>query len=157
MIKINSIQAIYDMKKMLIAVALISMVGCVYIQPESKIDDTASLYERLGGMAAIEKVSAEFTRQIGKDERINGFFIGADLGRVERLLAEQICAASGGPCKYTGRSMIDVHTGMNITEGQFTAIVEDLIKSLNTYKVPKREQQELLRLLGSMKKDIINR
>ncbi len=158
MLKIKSIQELYKLKKLLLlSVFSVFVWGCVYTQPPSKIDENASLYERLGGMPAINKVMAEFTRQVARDERINGFFIGADLERVERLLAEQVCAATGGPCTYTGGDMVAVHTGMNITEAQFNALVEDLVKSLNTYRVRQREQQELLKILGSMKKDIINR
>lgn len=146
------------MKKRLIMGALIwSVCSCVYTQPRIDIDENASLYERLGGLPAIESVMAGLTQNIAKDERINGFFIGADLKRVEYKLAQQVCAATGGPCTYTGGSMLKVHTGMNITEAQFNALVEDLIKSLNTHGVRQREQDELLRALGSMKEDIVNR
>ncbi len=144
-------------KYLVLGMLLTSVSGCVYTRPAVEIDENASLYERLGGMPAIESVMAELTRQIAKDDRINGFFIGADLQRVEYLLSQQVCAAAGGPCVYSGRSMLDVHTGMNITEVQFNALVEDLIKSLNAHNVRAREQQELLRLLGGMKEDIVNR
>jgi hemoglobin len=138
--------------------ALISLVcSCVYTQPRANIDENASLYERLGGLPAIESVMAGLTQNIAKDERINGFFVGVDLKRVESQLSQQVCAATGGPCTYTGDSMLKVHTGMNITEAQFNALVEDLVKSLNAHGVRQREQDELLRALGSMKKDIVNR
>jgi hemoglobin len=48
-----------------------------------------------------------------------------------------------------------VHTGMGITEAEWSATVEDLVKSLNKFKVPAKEQQELLAILGPMKKDIV--
>ncbi|MGV3525299.1 MAG: group I truncated hemoglobin [Candidatus Sericytochromatia bacterium] len=131
--------------------------GCAYTRQQDPVDPNASLYQRLGGMPAIEAVVSDFTGIIAQDERINGFFIGADVNEINRLLAEQICQASGGPCVYTGRDMISVHTGMNITEVQFNALVEDLIKSLDRHRVPAREQQELLTLLASMKEEIINR
>lgn len=146
------------MKKRLLIGALLGLVcSCVYIQPRTEIDESASLYERLGGLPAIESVMAGLTQNIAKDERINGFFIGADLKRVEYQLSQQVCAATGGPCTYTGGSMLKVHTGMNITEVQFNALVEDLVKSLNTHGVRQREQNELLQALGSMKEDIVNR
>lgn len=131
--------------------------GCAYTQQQSAMDPDAPLYERLGGKEAIFAVVSRMTEYVARDERINGFFVGADLDRVNAMLTEQICEASGGPCTYTGGDMITVHTGMNITEAQFTALVEDLIRSLNDFRVPEREQQELLQLLGSMKEEIVDR
>lgn len=136
---------------------LFLLMGCAAQGKPREIDPNASLYERLGGKAAIEAVVVDFYDNVARDERINGFFIGADANEVNRLLTEQICEATGGPCKYTGRDMISVHTGMNITEAQFNALVEDLVRSLNKFNVPAREQNELLKLLGSMKGDIIDR
>lgn len=138
------------------AVSLV-LIGCVYTRPAIDVDENASLYERLGGLPAIESVMAELTQQIAKDERINGFFVGVDLERVEALLSQQVCAATGGPCVYQGQSMLAVHTGMNITEAQFNALVEDLIKSLDHHRVRQREKDELLKILGTMKEDIVNR
>jgi hemoglobin len=141
----------------LAALALLLLMGCAAQGKPREIDPNASLYERLGGMAAIQAVVEDFYDNVASDERINGFFIGADANEVNRLLAEQICQAAGGPCKYSGRDMISVHTGMNITEAQFNALVEDLVRSLNKFNVPAREQNELLKVLGSMKGDIIDR
>jgi hemoglobin len=73
------------------------------------------------------------------------------------LLAEQICAGTGGPCKYTGRDMKSAHRGMNITEAQFNALVEDLVKTLDNLNVPAKEKGELLAILGPMKPDIVGR
>lgn len=139
------------------SLALLLLVGCAAQGKPREIDPNTSLYERLGGMPAIQAVVEDFYDNVAHDERINGFFIGADAKEVNRLLAEQICQATGGPCKYSGRDMITVHTGMNITEAQFNALVEDLVRSLNKFNVPAREQNELLKALGSMKGDIIDR
>lgn len=136
--------------------AILLLSGCAATRNQPKVDPNASLYERLGGKPVIEAVVKEFNHNIGADERINGFFIGADPAKLERLLVEQICQATGGPCKYTGRDMVTTHHGMNITEAQFNALVEDLIKALNTFQVPEREQKELLGALAAMKGQIIN-
>lgn len=130
--------------------------SCAAVRRQS-VDPNATLYDRLGGRPGLTAVLADFTRKIEADERINGFFIGVDTARVEAQLYDQICAATGGPCQYTGREMRSLHTGMNITEAQFQALVEDLVKSLDQHGVPDREKTELLTLLGSMKNDIINR
>jgi branched-chain amino acid transport system ATP-binding protein len=75
--------------------------------------------------------------------------------KAQTNLADQICDATGGPCAYLGRDMKAVHTGMGITETEWNATVEDLVKSLTKFKVPAKEQQELLAILGPMKKDIV--
>lgn len=68
---------------------------------------------------------------------------------------DQVCGATGGPCTYTGRDMKTTHAGMRITNADFTAMVEDLVTALDTFKVSQTEQDELLGLLGSMKSDIV--
>ena len=75
--------------------------------------------------------------------------------RASRSSVEQICQATGGPCTYTGRSMQAAHKGMNITDAQFNALVEDLKKSLDKFKVPDKEQGELLSALASLKPQIV--
>jgi hemoglobin len=115
----------------------------------------ATLYQRLGGQPAITAVVDDFVARLGKDERINARFANADLPRLRALLIEQICEAAGGPCKYTGRDMRTSHAGMGIAAEEFTALVEDLQATLNAFKVPAREQGELLAVLGPMKPDIV--
>jgi hemoglobin len=56
---------------------------------------------------------------------------------------------------YTGRSMKDSHSKLNINEAQWQAMVADFRKTLDKFKVPSREQQELITIVGSTKKDIV--
>jgi hemoglobin len=114
-----------------------------------------SLYERLGGIDAISAVVDDFRDRVAKDDRINRKFAKTDLGRLKQMLIDQICAASGGPCTYTGRSMKDAHAGMGVTGGEFSALVEDLVATLNHFKVGKAEQDEVLGVLGPLKPDIV--
>jgi len=114
-----------------------------------------SLYDRLGGKPAIVAVIDQFVANVAGDSRINGRFATTDLPRLKRNLVDQVCMASGGPCEYKGRDMKTTHAGMNISTADFDALVEDLIKALDTFKVPAREKSELLGLLGPMKKDIV--
>lgn len=119
-----------------------------------------SLYARLGGKKAITAVVDEFVARVAADKRINGFFkaAAADPKRLAKLkgnLVDQICQASGGPCKYTGKDMKTAHKGMGITDADFNALVEDLTGALNKFKVGKKEQSDLLALLGPLKKDIV--
>jgi hemoglobin len=116
-----------------------------------------TLYERLGGQPAITAVVDDFVGNVAADGRINGFFAKTDIPRLKRLLVEQICAGSGGPCTYTGRDMRSSHEGMGIADAHFNALVEDLVRTLDKFKVPQREKQELLSILGPMKSDIVMR
>lgn len=116
-----------------------------------------SLYERLGGKDAITAVVAQFVANVGADARINKFFATTDLDKLKTHLVNQICEASGGPCKYTGRTMKEAHKGMGVAAADFNALVEDLVKALDKFNVGKKEKDELLGVLGPMQKDIVEK
>ena len=116
-----------------------------------------SLYDRLGGQGAITAVVDDFVGNVAADNRINKFFAKTDIPRLKRLLVEQICAGTGGPCTYTGRDMKSAHAGMGITDAQFNALVEDLVKSLDKFKVAKADKDTLLGVLGPMKPQIVEK
>lgn len=121
-----------------------------------------TLYQRLGGKKAITAVVDEFVGRVAGDNRINGFFMHT-AGDPQRLasfkmkLVDQICMASGGPCKYTGKDMKTAHAGMGVSGGDFTALVEDLVGALDKFKVGEKEKSELLGALGPMKADIVEK
>jgi plastocyanin/truncated hemoglobin YjbI len=97
----------------------------------------------------------QLVSNVGGDSRINGFFANTDLDRLQTLLVEQICQATGGPCVYSGRSMADTHRGLGISGTDFTALVEDLIAALDAFSVPDQEKGELLAILGPLQSDIV--
>ena len=114
-----------------------------------------SLFDRLGGQPAVTAVVDSFVAIVAKDDRINKKFAKSDVARVKRMLVDQVCAQTGGPCTYTGLPMKEAHRNMGVTEGEFNALVEDLTKTLSAFNVPKAEQDELLGALGTMKGDIV--
>lgn len=121
-----------------------------------------TLYERLGGKKAIVAVVDEFVERVASDNRINGFFkeTASDTNRLAAFkgkLVDQICEASGGPCKYTGKDMKSAHQGMGISEADFNALVEDLVGALDKFNVAPEDKQTLLGVLGPMKKDIVEK
>ncbi|HET8999165.1 MAG TPA: group 1 truncated hemoglobin [bacterium] len=121
-----------------------------------------SLYDRLGGKKAIVAVVDEFVARVAADKRINGFFkdTAADPKRLAKFkdnLVNQICQATGGPCKYTGKDMKTAHKGMGITDADFNALVEDLSGALDKFKVGAKEKGDLLAALGPLKKDIVEK
>src|SRR3989441_12474626 len=113
-----------------------------------------SLYERLGRIESISAVVEDFRDRVARDDRINQKFARTDLGRLTRMLIDQVCQAAGGPCTYTGRSMKDAHAGMGVTSGEVDALVGDLVATLNEFKVGTTGQGELLGGLGPPKPDI---
>src|SRR5438876_2992415 len=121
-----------------------------------------TLYERLGGKKAITAVVDEFVGRVAADTRINRYFAAA-AGDSKRLaafkmnLVDQICQASGGPCKYMGKDMKTAHAGMGITSADFDALVEDLIAALDKFKVGAMEKQQLLGALAPMKSAIVTK
>ena len=116
-----------------------------------------SLYKRLGGKAAIVAVVDDFVGNVAADGRINAFFAKANIPRLKLRLVELICKSTGGPCKYRGGDMKSVHKGMGIAGKDFDALVEDLGKTLNKFKVPEKEQGELVAILGPTKPDIVEK
>jgi len=121
-----------------------------------------SLYDRLGGKKAIAAVVDEFVSRVAADSRINTFF-AQTAGDAKRLavfkgrLVDQICQASGGPCKYTGKDMKAAHMGMGVSGADFDALVQDLVGALDTFQVGAHEKGQLLGALAPMKSDIVEK
>jgi len=137
------------MKKL--GISLLLLTACATTKPA----EPSPLYDRLGGKPAITAVVDGFVAKVAADKRINGYFWNADVVNLKQMLFEQICAASGGPCRYTGKDMKTAHAGMNIKDGEFTALVEDLVGAMNDLHVGPGEQKELLTTLGSLKGDVV--
>jgi hemoglobin len=68
-----------------------------------------------------------------------------------------VCQQTGGPCKYTGRGMKESHVHLNISEKEWQAMLSDFRRVLNNYAVPAKEQQELITIVESTRKDIVVR
>jgi hemoglobin len=149
------------MRRQLLGVCLIAGV-VVGVSAADVSGQTKSLYDRLGGKAAITAVVDEFVARVAADKRINAYF-GPTASDPARLMAfkvklvDQICQASGGPCKYTGKDMKTAHMGMGISGADFDALVGDLVGALDKFKVGKAEKDQLLGVLGPMKTDIVEK
>ena len=121
-----------------------------------------SLYDRLGGTTAIASVVDGFVANVAADARINKFFkrVASDTAAMRQFkqkLVDQICQGSGGPCTYTGKDMKTAHAGMGLANADFDALVEDLVKALDTAGVPQKEKDDLLAVLGPMRTDIVTK
>ena len=121
-----------------------------------------SLYDRLGKKKAITAVVDEFVARVGADARINKYFAAdvKDPARMKKFkanLVDQICEASGGPCKYKGKDMKTAHVGMGVSGGDFNALVEDLSGALDKFMVGAHEKEQLLGALAPMKPQIVEK
>lgn len=114
-----------------------------------------ALYDDLGGQAGIEKLVGRFIFEIGNDALIRPYFEETDLDRFHEKLTEQICEVSGGPCRYSGDSMVDSHRNMGVTEAHFNQTVDLLIRAMEAEDIPHRVQNRLLAVLAPLREDII--
>ena len=137
------------------AVLVLGIAGCAMTQEAAP---APSLYKQLGGREGIALVVDDFAANVAADERINARFKAMKPEQVFKFksnLADQICDATGGPCAYVGRDMKTTHKGMNVTEAEWNATVEALVKALDKNNVPAGAKNALLGALGPMKPDIV--
>jgi hemoglobin len=152
----NEIEEETDVMRKLSIIVTALCVCTAFAVVASAQDKT--LCERLGGPPAISAVVDSFAGKVLKDDRINKKFAKSDANRLVTNLKGQIGAATKcSGVTYKGRNMKNTHKNMGVTEGEFNALVEDLVKTLDEFKVPEKEKGELLAALGPMKKDIVEK
>jgi hemoglobin len=123
--------------------------------------ETRSLYDRLGGVYSIATVVDDFIDRIMLDARLNANpQVEEAHHRVsppgfKYLVTEMVCWATGGPQKYTGKSMADSHAHLKITAREWDAFMDDFQQTLNKFAVPSREQDELKAIVNSTRADIV--
>lgn len=115
----------------------------------------STLFEQLGGETTLRKTVDELVVIMEADERINFTFANTDMPKFKQLLFEQICNLTGGPCKYTGRSMEESHRELAVTNTMFNALAEDLYIAFDRTGVPYRVQNKVMALLAPMQRDIV--
>ena len=145
-----------------------ALTGCMETSERGATSSDASakkpLYDRLGGEAAITKVVDDFVGRAASDPKVNFTRKGtakewqatdANVSRFKKMLVQFIASVTGSPQKYTGKDMKTTHVGMKISGAEFDALAADLKASLDALKVPAPEQEELLQIVGSTRKDIV--
>jgi hemoglobin len=119
---------------------------------------TKTLYERLGGYDAIAAVAGDLLPRLQKDARLARYWQHRSDDGVQRekqLLIDFLCSSAGGPLYYTGRDMKTSHRGMRISEGDWTAFLGHLEATLDGFKVPRPERDEVVVFVQSTKRDIV--
>jgi hemoglobin len=128
--------------------------------PQGQPSAQESLYKRLGGYDALAAVTDDFITRLATDPKLGRFFVGHSTDskiRIRQHIVDFLCMATGGPCKYTGRTMETAHTGLNITEEDWTLSVQHLGETLNKFKVPAKEQGEVVNAIAPLKSQIVGK
>src|SRR5918911_5616296 len=140
--------------------ALCLLLASVPAAANAQPSPDKSLYERLGGYNAIAAVVDDFIGRLIADPQFERFFVGHSTDskkRIRQHIVDQFCAAAGGPCIYTGRTMKDSHAGLGISEADWDAAAQHLVATLDKFKVPGPEKKELLDFVTSLKGDIVEK
>ena len=139
----------------LVVALIVTTSGITYGMPQDK-----SLYDRLGGYNALALVVDDFIVRLVTDKQFDKFFVGHSTDskkHIRQHILDQFCAATGGPCLYTGRDMKMSHSGLGITNAEWDAAAKHLVASLDKYKVPEKEKSEVLAFVTTLKKDIVEK
>ena len=148
-------------KQFLSLSALLLMAGSVSLaEAQPALASAPSLYKRLGGYDAIAAVTDDFIGRLAADPQLAPFFAGHStdsLKRIRQLVVDQLCEATGGPCVYIGRDMKVSHKGLGIAEKDWSASVTHLVATLDKFKVPAKEKDEVLAAVSALKKDIVEK
>ncbi len=118
-------------------------------------DEEASIYDRIGGTEGITQVIDNFVGYAAADDMINGRFTDVDIDNFKRLMVEQVCEATGGPCTYSGRSMLEAHRGMGVTEMEFEIVAKHFSQAMKDAGVGQEEHDAIMGVAGSMHDDIV--
>ena len=120
------------------------------------ISDNQKLFKEFGGIDGLTALIDDAMTRWLANPRTRGFFEHADQARIKELLVKQFCVVLGGPCTYDGRTMAEAHRGLNISEGSFYALVEELQVAMNKRHIPFKAQNRLIAALAPMHRDIID-
>jgi len=131
------------------------LAGCASGGPAPSVKNGRTLYQRLGGMPAIKALVIGVKDRAVSDPRTREYFKGFDPEPIVEHFIQLACVATGGPCKYEGRPMKQVHKGLHITNAAFDAFMEDILFTAKKLKVKQAEQDEVAGLFNATRKDIV--
>jgi hemoglobin len=154
------------MKTLIKTVAAIAFMASSLVAPVALAEQAATkapLYERLGGLKGITVVVDDFinrlvvNKTLNANPAINAGRVSSPAPYLKFQVSQMVCEATGGPCKYTGKGMLDSHAHLNITEAEWGVMANEFQKSLDTFKVPAVEQTDLFEIVGKTKPDIVTK
>jgi hemoglobin len=147
----------------LISIALTLATSFASVASAQQPGGQKSLYDRLGGLPGITAVVDDFIDRMVANEELNQN-PAIDAGRkkspapyLKFQVSQMVCAATGGPCTYTGKAMKESHVHLNINEKEWAVMAREFKKSLDKFQVPSAEQEELFNIVGTTKADIVTK
>lgn len=117
----------------------------------------SSLYERLGGEAAVDAAVDKFYRKVLSDDRISRFFETTDMDLQRAKQKAFLTYAFGGPNQYSGKDLRKAHAPMHLTEADFDAVMGHLGDTLAELGVPAPLIAEAAAIALSVKNEVLNR
>ena len=134
--------------------AAASVAACLTFAAPALADE--ALYQQFGGEEGMLRIADDMIAASFSNPRTAPYFAKASVKRLREQLASHFCEQVGGPCKYTGSSMKNVHAPMHIDRAAFNALVENLQDAMDKNKIPFSVQNQLLAKLAPMYRDIEN-
>ena len=114
-----------------------------------------TLYDDLGGETGVHAIVEQAMQRWLADPRIAPTFADSNIKRLSRLLVQQFCQLTGGPCHYTGRDMASAHRALGLNRAQFNALAEDLQDAMTFVGVGFHTQNRLIAILAPMQRDVV--
>jgi hemoglobin len=115
----------------------------------------ATLYERLGGEERIQRLVTDVIENHYSNPLIRSRFANSNRAEVERHVVEFLCAGSGGSQCYTGKDLVSAHKGMNISEQELVAAMDDIVAAMTKNGYDQAEKNEVVAILYSLKGDVV--
>jgi hemoglobin len=146
------------LRRSILSIACLTLLSQAALALAAEPPQATSLYKRVGGYDAIAAVVDDFLGRLAADPQIARFFAGVNAAhqkQIRQLAVDMVCEATGGPCFYTGRDMKTTHTGLGITKADWDASVQHFLATLDKFKVPQKERDELVAIVGGLEKDLV--
>lgn len=138
-----------------IGLTLLVTIGCSSQSIEADVQQSEQLYDKIGGQEGIEKLVDAFIKRIAQDKAILPYFAKSSVKHFKQGFINHLCVIASGPCQYTGDTMVDIHTGMNINEGDFNRVVELLVQAMEDVDISYPLQNKVLAQLATLRGEVI--
>jgi len=138
------------MHMFIMMIIAIVIAGCM-VQPKPE----ATLYQRIGGLPMLSRISNQTLDIVSKDPQTSRSFEGVKMKTLKESLTNFLCVKTGGDCVYEGETMKKSHADAKITTAEFERMVDVMRERMDVNGVGTKEKNELLRILAPMKRDVV--
>ena len=125
--------------------------------PAAKSVSPLSLYERLGGMPVLDAMAMSMMNRQAADPRVNRSFNGVKLAPLRDAVVIMICEQVGGPCRHQGPTMLKAHADFAITHAEYDAFEENIMMTLNEFRIPAEEQRDFMRIVDRFRNEVVSK